>query len=238
MFGISTFCLHDHPLSYALEELSLRTDLVEIMDDGPHHIRSTETLDSFSLRYVLHAPSRGVNIASLLEPIRRASVEVIGDCFDIAGEIGAGVVIHPGYFAWEQEREQALRQMKTSIRELEEHAVETGVTFYIENMGNWNYFFLRIPSEVEIIEGTGLALDVGHAHLNHCLPGFLEKRIAHVHIHDNDGREDSHLAVGEGTIDFVPVMRAVRRDGAVPVIEVSTLEGTDKSIRALERLAT
>jgi sugar phosphate isomerase/epimerase len=103
-------------------------------------------------------------------------------------------------------------------------------------MGNWNYFFLRDPSELGIIDGVGLALDVGHAHLNHCLPGFLEASISHVHIHDNDGKEDMHLPVGRGTIDFLPVVRAIRRDNAVPVIEVSTLEGTDESIKALDRL--
>lgn len=236
MYGISTFCLHQHPLAHALEELSSRTNLVEIMDDGPHHIESTDLLESFPFRYTFHAPSRGVNIASLLEPIRRASVEVIGNCFDVAGEVGASVVIHPGYFAWEQEREPALRQMERSIRELAQRASEGGVTFYIENMGNWNYFFLRDPSELGNIDGVGLALDVGHAHLNHCLPGFLEASISHVHIHDNDGSEDLHLPVGRGTIDFLPVLRAIRRDNAVPVIEVATLEGTDESIRALDRL--
>ncbi|MCQ8893103.1 MAG: sugar phosphate isomerase/epimerase [Methanolinea sp.] len=236
MFGISTFCLHQHPLAHALEVLSSHTNLVEIMDDGPHYLASAELLGSYSLRYAFHAPSRGVNIASLLEPIRRASVEVIEHCLDLAGEVGAPVVIHPGYFAWEQEREPALRQMELSLRELKAYAADHGVTFYIENMGNWNYFFLRTPQELDIIDGIGLALDVGHAHLNHCLPGFLTTRISHVHIHDNDGRDDTHLAVGKGSIDFVPVMDAIRRDHAVPVIEVSTFEGTCESIRALDRL--
>jgi len=237
MYGISTFCLHQHPLTYALEELSCRTGLVEIMDDGPHYVISTEILDSFSFRYAFHAPYHGVNIASLLEPIRRASVEVIGNCFDIAGEMGACVVVHPGYFAWEQERESALRQMKQSIRELSERGTELGVTFYFENMANSNNFFLRIPSELAIIDGIGFALDVGHANLNHCLSEFLKVSISHVHIHDNDGIEDSHLPVGRGTIDFLPVIQAIRRSDAVPVIEVSTLEGTDESIKALDRLA-
>jgi len=47
MYGISTFCLHQHPLEYALEELSCRTGFVEIMDDGPHYVASTESLTPF-----------------------------------------------------------------------------------------------------------------------------------------------------------------------------------------------
>lgn len=236
MFGISSFCLHSYPLSYALDVLSPHTDLVEIMDDGPHSLESTELLESFSLRYAFHAPARSVNIACLHEPIRKACVEVIGQCFRLASETGSTVVIHPGYFSWEEERERALRQYMQSLEELKIMAGDLGVTFYIENMGNWNYFFLRTPDELEIINGIGLALDVGHAHLNHCLPGFLEASISHVHIHDNDGNEDSHLPVGRGTIDFLSVMHAIRRDNAVPVIEVASLEGTLESIRVLETM--
>ncbi|HOT03198.1 MAG TPA: sugar phosphate isomerase/epimerase family protein [Methanolinea sp.] len=236
MFGISSFCLHHHPLSSALDTLSSHTDLVEIMDDGPHFLESTELLESYSLRYAFHAPARSVNIASLHEPIRKASVEVVGQCFHLASEMGSTVVIHPGYFAWEEERDRALRQFMKSLEDLKHVAGEYGVTFYIENMANWNYFFLRTPDELGIINGIGLALDVGHAHLNHCLPGFLTAPISHVHLHDNDGKDDTHLEVGKGSIDFGPVMEAITRDRAVPVVEVATLEGTLESIKALEKM--
>lgn len=236
MFGISTFCLHRQPLEVALETLRPHTDTVEVMDEGLHHLTSPDLLGQFSCRYCIHAPSRGVNIASLLEPIRRASVQVIGDCFAIAGEVDAGVVIHPGYYAWVEEREAALAAFAGSLAELRAIADDHSVSFCVENMGNWEYFFLRTPDEVEMIEGCGLALDVGHAHLNGCLPEFLEVPFSHVHLHDNDGLSDSHVAVGEGDIPFAPVMEAVRRNGATPIVEVNTLEGCLWSIHALEAL--
>jgi sugar phosphate isomerase/epimerase len=161
-------------------------------------------------------------------------VEVIGQCFRLASETGSTVVIHPGYFAWEEERERALRQYKQSLKELKHLAGDLGVTFYIENMGNWNYFFLRTPDELGIIDDIGLALDVGHANLNHCLFGFLDAKISHVHLHDNDGTDDTHSKIGAGNIDFKPVMEAIRRDHAVPVVEVATLEGTLESLKVLE----
>ena len=236
MYGISSFCLHREPLEPALETLSSLTGMVEIMDDGPHFIESTDLLDSFSLRYAFHAPSRSVNIASILEPIRKASVEVTCQCFSIAAEVSGTVVIHPGYFAWEEDREKARRQFLRSLSDLIRIADDLSVTFYIENMGNWNYFFLRFPDELDMIDGIGLALDVGHANQNACLPGFLSRPMRHVHLHDNDGKDDSHSPVGEGTIDFSAVMRAVEREHAVPVIEVATLEGTLRSIDALDRI--
>lgn len=237
VYGISTFCLHKEPLESALETLAPMTDLVEIMNDGPHHIENTDLLDSYSISYSFHAPSRGVNIASVLEPIRQASVDVTGQCIALAGEVNGAVVVHPGYFAWEEEREKALKQFKKSLFELNRIASDQSVTYYLENMGNWNYFFLRFPDEMEILDGVGLALDVGHANLNACLDGFLSRPFCHVHLHDNDGKDDSHLPVGSGTIDFQAVIQALKREQAVPVIEVATLEGTQLSIRALEEIA-
>jgi sugar phosphate isomerase/epimerase len=236
MFGISSFCLHHEPLPDALEKLSEITGLVEIMDDGRHFVISPDVLEQFSLDYAFHAPCRSINIASLHEPIRRASVEVLGECFSVAKEVDAPVVIHPGYFAWEEERDRALAHFHTSLSELEMLAREHGITYYVENMGNWNYFFLRFPEELDTLENLKLALDVGHAHLNHCLDGFLSRSFYHVHLHDNDGREDTHVAVGEGTIDFNQVMEVVRRTKATPIVEVGTFQGVVESLRALDGL--
>jgi sugar phosphate isomerase/epimerase len=236
MFGVSSFCLHQEPLDRALDRLSTITDCVEVMDEGLHFLESADPLENYDFSYYLHAPSRGVNIASLLEPIRKASVEVIVQSFSIAAEVGAGVVVHPGYYAWREERERAEAGLAQSLRELAEAAREHSIRYCIENMGNWEYFFLRFPDEISLLDGTDLALDVGHANLNGCLPGFLDASFTHTHIHDNDGLQDLHTAVGTGTIDFSAVMRAVRKNGAMPIVEVETLEGTIQSIEALKSL--
>lgn len=236
MFGVSTYCLHREPLSRALEKLAPVTDCVEVMDDGLHFLESAEPLESYSYLYFIHAPSRGVNIASLLEPIRRASVEVLTQTFAVAAEIGADVVIHPGYYAWREERERAVERFRQSLDELRAAADDLSVTFFVENMGDWEYFFLRSCEDLPLIDGIGLALDVGHANLNGCLDGFLAHPAAHYHLHDNDGTGDTHSPVGAGTIDFVAVMDAVERDNVIPIVEVDTLDGVTASIAALEAI--
>jgi len=233
MFGVSSFCLHKEPLASALAQLAPLTDLVEIMDDGPHSIDSVELLESHSFCYTFHAPSRSINIASIHEPIRQASVRVIGSCFSLAGEVNADVVIHPGYVAWEEESEKAVRQFHTSLKELKALAEESSIEFFIENMGNWNYFLLKEPWEISRLGLFDLALDVGHAHLNHCLDEFLCLPFRHIHLHDNNGTEDAHNPVGSGNIDFNAVMKAVHRTGATPIIEVATLEGVRRSLAYL-----
>jgi sugar phosphate isomerase/epimerase len=236
MFGISTFCLHKESLTTALEKISSISDYIEVMDEGLHFLDSAEPLLSYSKKFSIHAPCRGTNIASLLEPIRRASVEVIEQCMSIAAEVNAGVVVHPGYFAWEEERTKAERQLQVSLEDLSHMSKENSVPFYIENMGNWDYFLLKTPGELSLIGDTPLALDVGHAHQNHCLLEFLSFPAGHFHLHDNNSKEDSHVAIGEGTIDFKPVMKAVQKNKITPVIEVATFEGVQKSIRALTLL--
>lgn len=236
MFGVSTFCLHREPLSSALEQLSDVTDLVEVMDDGPHYIQNADLLENYSLNYTMHAPSRGVNIASLLEPIRRASVEVTVECFRVAAVVNGTIVVHPGYFAWEQERPQAEKQFLESVKELTQAAEDLSVRFCIENMGDWDYFFLRTPDELPLIGDAGFALDVGHANLNHCLLEFLDAHIDHIHLHDNNGEKDMHSPVGEGDIDFRAVMSAIRRDNATMIIEVDTFDGVVSSAKKLIKM--
>jgi sugar phosphate isomerase/epimerase len=236
MPGVSSYCLIERPLEEALETLSGITGLIEVMDEGLHFITDPAIFGSYSQDFIIHAPYHGMNIACLFESVRKASVEVITDCFSVASEIGAPVVVHPGYFAWEQEREQAGRQFKKSLQELRSAADDLSLTFYFENMGNMNFFNLRTPEDLGLIEGTGFTLDTGHANLNRCLPGFLETGFSHMHIHDNNGKRDSHDTIGEGTIDFAPVMAALRRIRATSIIEVKTLEGVLLSMKALEML--
>lgn len=236
MFAVSTFCLHSVPLTAALDQLTAITDHIEIMDDGLHHLDRADPLENYSAKYTLHAPCRGTNIASLLEPIRQASVEVVRQCFVIAAEVNAGVVVHPGYFAWAEERAKAEQQLTKSLLDLSLLAKEYSVRYFIENMGNWEYFFLKTPDELPLIGDIPFALDTGHAHQNLCLTEFLSFPAAHYHLHDNDGREDSHLALGKGTIDFEPVMKAVQKNRVIPVLEVATFEGVMESIRVLNML--
>jgi sugar phosphate isomerase/epimerase len=236
MIGISTYCLIEEPLSRALDRLSELTGLIEVMDEGLHFADSPELFGSYSSDFIFHAPYHGMNIACVFESVRKASVEVMTDCFAVAAEIGAPVVLHPGYFAWENEREQANRQFNKSLAELSSAARELSVAFSFENMGDMNFFNLRTPEDLAIINGIPFTLDVGHANLNRCLPGFLETKFCHMHLHDNNGKRDTHSPVGEGDICFPAVMTAMRREHATAVIEVKSFDGAVESLRALEAL--
>jgi len=237
MPGISTCCLMSEPLATALDRLAPLTGLIEVMDEGPHFISDTGLFEGYTQKFVLHAPFHGINIASRFESIRSASVQITSDCFVTAAAIGAeGVVVHPGYYAWEQEKEAADGQFRKSLRELRKEAEEHSVTFWFENMGNMNFFNLRTPEGLTLIGKTGLALDTGHAFLNGCLDEFLRFPFRHMHIHDNKGRSDTHSAIGEGTIDFLPVKIALERSAATAVFEMKDLESVRRSLKAFDTI--
>jgi sugar phosphate isomerase/epimerase len=236
MIGISTFCLSDTPLDAALVRLLEVTERIEIMDEGLHVLPGTDLLESYPAHYSVHAPFHGLNIASVFEPIRRASIGILSDCLSAAAAIDAPVVIHPGYFAWANEREAALRQFRQSCNDLAAAAREYSAAFSFENMAGMNFFLLRTPDDLAGAGDLGLTLDVGHAYLNGCLPAFLAGPFCHLHLHDNNGKTDSHSPVGEGTIDFLPVLAAMQERNASAVVEVSTFDGAVASMRALERM--
>ena len=234
-YSVSTHCLQERPLEEALETLAPHTKYVEIMSEGPHFLENAKPLANFDLKWTIHAPSRGVNPASVLAPIREASVKVIADTCKVAAESNAsGVVFHPGYFAWEHERCLSIRALQTSLNELRVAGEEYGVTFFVENMGNWGYFFLKEPGDFTLFEDCPFCLDIGHANECKTLDAFLEHPFSHIHLHDNNGNHDSHDAVGSGSIDFAKVLEKIAENRVEhPVVEVGTLEGVVKSLEVL-----
>ncbi|RKX45067.1 MAG: sugar phosphate isomerase/epimerase, partial [Thermotogae bacterium] len=63
---------------------------------------------------------------------------------------------------------------------------------------------------------------------------LLRDRIEYVHLSDNNGTEDSHLALGDGTVPWKEIMKKVPR---VPMsLEVKTFDGAIKSLKFLKEL--
>jgi sugar phosphate isomerase/epimerase len=74
-------------------------------------------------------------------------------------------------------------------------------------------------------------VDVGHAFINRWrmeeLFIALGDRLKALHLHDNDGRKDSHLPLGEGVIDWESIFAALRKAGSEPDIVLEYNIGTD-----------
>ena len=86
----------------------------------------------------------------------------------------------------------------------------------------------------------GLCLDIGHAHCYSKDPvqqwaQALSPYIRHVHVHDNLGKKDSHLALGEGTIPVQEVFDKLKQKAECTyTIECSSYEAVMKSYDMLK----
>ncbi|MBU1628424.1 sugar phosphate isomerase/epimerase [bacterium] len=86
----------------------------------------------------------------------------------------------------------------------------------------------------------GYCFDIGHWNLESKLPimdwlnAFGDKLFA-THVHDNMGDGDSHLALGEGNIDFKPLIDFVERRNlqTVFIVENHDEESVLKSLRVI-----
>lgn len=231
------------PVLEELEDISrLGFDYLELAMDPPQAhcgiIRQQRedilrVLDRHSMQIVCHLPTF-VFTADLTDSLRKASVDEVIESLDVASDLQPlKVVLHPSYFmglsifVMEKARQYAM----TSLEAIVEKAGELGLCLCIENMFPKTNSLLNPEDFAEIFERfptLKLTLDTGHAHIeskggNRALE-FIERfpdRIGHIHANDNFGREDIHLPIGAGTIDFRSIAGALRR---IEYNETVTLE--------------
>ncbi len=96
-------------------------------------------------------------------------------------------------------------------------------------------------------DNFGAVLDTGHLHAQkEILPLSVEKlgdRVYYLHVSDNDGQTNQHLALGRGTVDWDGVFLALKKHGfsgfvAVDVGRVPDLDAQVRESKAfLEQLA-
>jgi sugar phosphate isomerase/epimerase len=105
---------------------------------------------------------------------------------------------------------------------------------------------LRLMDAVDN-ENFGAVLDTGHQHAQkELLPLSVEKlgsRVHYLHVSDNDGQTNQHLALGRGSVDWDGIFLALKKHGfsgyvAVDVGHVPDLDAQVRESKAfLEKLA-
>lgn len=251
--AISTFAAVRRPLQEAAADLLAAGVGIEIMCEPPH-AWPPPVVWPHGRVVALHTPILGLNIASTNPGIRNESVAQVIATIHEAARLGArGVVVHPGIPPYQEvfPREAGVPHAVASLRRCADAAAAAGIELYLENMPAVALadgaprigfaFGVRYEELRELFEQVGhpalrLCLDVAHAYL--AGPEVLQALLAdpdvvHVHVNDNHGRRDDHLAWGDGEIsrtvdlqqDLPPWVRTV-------VMETATI---DAARRSLER---
>ncbi|MEI6796067.1 MAG: sugar phosphate isomerase/epimerase family protein [Methanomassiliicoccales archaeon] len=249
MIAMSSPALSLRPFQEALEFVARRFPAWEIVGEGQHFLPDIEKeflelTPSFDLRYSAHTPLSDVNIGSLNPRMRRAALNEVLQSIAAAGRMGiTPFTVHPGFITplGQLNKEGAWNATRASLEEAEKAAREAGVTLALENMPNMPISMLTNPDDLmRMLEGTELRVcwDIGHAHTTNNIKEYLPywRRFANVHIHDNDGRHDQHLPLGEGSIDFPPILQRLKGYEGNFVIEARKVEGAEVSRLRLEKM--
>jgi len=136
-----------------------------------------------------------------------------------------GIVVHGGYYGWifDFDSSKWLEPARRTFGEVMETAEKQGVDLFLENVFDESPEHLLRLKEAVGSNRLGFCCDAGHATLFSAVPvhKWVEafgKDLREMHIHDNMGRRDDHLPVGEGTINFRGVLHAALDAGAAPIL--------------------
>ncbi|MCK4366820.1 MAG: sugar phosphate isomerase/epimerase [Thermoplasmata archaeon] len=237
------------PFEEALRMVEGKFDGWEIVAEGKHLLPEIESaleqvMSSHSIKFTVHAPLSDINIGTLNPGVKREAINQLVEVVEIAHRLGIErVTMHPGFlspitFGRRKLAEEAVRD---SVEEIERRTAGTDVVKCIENMPRLFITLFSEPEEMlDLIDGTSfqLCLDVGHANTTDNLSAFLEhwERFGSVHVHDNRGKSDEHLPLGEGEIDFEMVFSMLRDYRGDFVVESRSVEEGLAGKRFIESL--
>jgi sugar phosphate isomerase/epimerase len=153
----------------------------------------------------------------------------------------AMVVFHSGYEKWKYDHRIDI-WLKGSIETWQEIltvAESYNLRLAIENIFEDSPENLRQLMEALDSDYIGLCFDTGHFNLFSKVPltewlDTLGRYIYELHIHDNDGSRDQHLAPGKGTFDFDTMFEyfeRISKRGLVITVEAHSVDDAIDALR-------
>jgi sugar phosphate isomerase/epimerase len=240
---------------YGLPAVELSLDLgaayPQVFDGGFYHAVA-ELQQELGFVCTVHLPFLWVDLSSLNEPVRCASVDCLRRCVELVEPVEVhAYVVHLWGFTTTQiaaqlqdaaQRQAILawlvRQGGRSLGALLEMLDPADVC--VENLED-SVLEFALPLVGEM--GTSICLDVGHLVWQGGDPlGFMAEhgdRVRDVHLHDavragtgRDSGGQDHLALGRGHVDydaFLSRLEEIGYEGAV-ILELNTREALEESL--------
>ena len=209
--GIEIFCARQH-VDY--EDGAQIAELGHWFRDSPlklHSVHSPMHNDDVGGR---SGPQAILDITETLKAKRIAIVDQIKRAIEIAEKVPFRYLIQHLGVPDQDFDPRRIDSAFSSLDELRVFAGQRGVEVLLENIPN---AFSSGEKLNEFLASTHLNLnycfDIGHANLMNGVTAEFEamkERIRSTHIHDNDGKTDSHLFPGQGIINWNQAMTMLR----------------------------
>lgn len=197
-------------------------DFLDLTIEGPNAIN----VDINKLRPILD--SHGLSITGHTDPclpyaypiqgVREACFKELERCAGIFSALGAKVMnIHPCYFSPPAMRKDLVLFHIEALPAIVEMAASFGLTLVLEN---YKAPFDRVTTFRDLlgkVPGLKLHLDFGHTNFgadNHeVFCGELGEHLQHVHFSDNRSRDDDHMPLGVGTVNWQNAVNSLKEIG-------------------------
>lgn len=216
----------------------------EIMDYAFPSFKKNDIIEAYKGISVpsMHCAFIDMNYASADVDIRNASQARIKTSIRNGTELGVkNVVLHTCFYPVLGDfviNEIWCDGAKKFINEL---LNEFDISIYVENTLDINPDVIHLLMEMMKDERVNVCLDVGHAFLSKApLTSWFEKLhpyIKYMHINDNNGITDDHLAVGDGIINWIEVDELMKKYKLSPIvtIEVASIEKIERSLEFIDK---
>jgi sugar phosphate isomerase/epimerase len=122
------------------------------------------------------------------------------------------VTIHTEFLPTIMDRKALVEGTIKTMGRMKREADDRGILLCVENMDGASF---TIDEFRRLVDGVGVKLtfDIGHANIGGGIGAFVKEfksDISHVHAHDNFGKDDLHLPIGAGGIDWKKVVKTLR----------------------------
>ena len=185
-------------------------------------------IEKRSLRTFTHGPFFGLDIASLDICISEYSADCLNIGLEATAALGGSVmVMHTGYLPQFSRggRRYWLRNWAERMPKIVENAEKLGVTLALENTWDDRPEIMLHLAGMLPGDNVRFCLDTGHVNAFSHLGisrwwDMIGDRVVALHLHDNDGLSDDHLAPGEGIFDFETLAGRLRSLETMPMLDL------------------
>ena len=261
-FGLLTNPLENVPMEVSrIKELGF--DYVEVGIEEPNATPSilmaqkNEILSALASNPIppLGHTAYWVGFGSSHKEVRAGWIREAKEMILVASQLGIGLLNFHFYSRLgrvgrtESSREKFLHNFTDSMRELSQFAAQTQVELMLENVPpEYGHPLESLACFSQVMAGVPslkFHFDVGHAFIENRSKGVKEyldafaDRLVHVHIHDNHGKQDEHLPLGDGKIDFkkvVKLLKEVNYDKTITFEVFTSRSDAVRSMRILKKL--